>query len=71
MAAMFDIQDGRTQHFGNGAVVPGTVKIGYEAAAIQRKLEIVSTLAAGRESSTAIVQINQNGAYAINSWEVQ
>lgn len=71
MAAMFDIQDGRVEHFDNGAVVPGTVKIGYEAAAIQRKLEIVSTISAGRESSTAIVQVNQNGAYAINSWEVQ
>lgn len=71
MAAMFDIQDGRTQYFGNGLKVPATVKIGYEAAAIQRKLEIVSSTPEGREKSTAIVQINQNGAYAINSWEVQ
>jgi hypothetical protein len=71
MASMFDVQDGRVQFFGNGTVVPGTVKIGYEAAAIQRKLEIVSTIPGGRETSRAIVQVNQNGAYAINSWEVQ
>jgi hypothetical protein len=38
---------------------------------VQRKFRIVSTTDAGNETSTAVVQVNQNGAYAINSWEVQ
>ena len=62
MAAMFDVVDAR-------AAGPGTVKIGYEATAIQRKMQIVST--AGGTTSTAVVQINQNGAWAVNSWRVQ
>lgn len=62
LAAMFDVVDAR-------AAGPGTVKIGYEATAIQRKMQIVST--AGGTVSTAVVQINQNGAWAVNSWRVQ
>jgi hypothetical protein len=63
MAAMYDITDSRNTG-------PGTVKIGYEAAEIQRKMEIVSTTHDGRTTSTAIVQINQTGAWAVNSWRL-
>jgi hypothetical protein len=63
LAAMYDVQDGR-------ASGPGTVKIGYEAAEIQRKMEIVSSTDDGRATSTAIVQINQTGAWAVNSWRL-
>ena len=50
---------------------PGTVDIGFLETVVQRKFRIVSTTDAGHETSTAVVQVNQNGAFAINSWEVQ
>ncbi len=64
LAAQFSIIDGR-------ATGPQTVDIGFLESVVQRKFRIVSTTSAGRETSTAVVQVNQNGAYAVNSWEVQ
>ncbi|MGB9344438.1 MAG: fibronectin type III domain-containing protein [Ilumatobacteraceae bacterium] len=64
LAAQFDGSDAR-------AAGPQTVPIGFLETIVQRKFRIVSTTDAGYETSTAIVQVNQNGAYAINSWEVQ
>ena len=64
LAAQFTITDGR-------AAGPNTVDIGFLESVVQRKFRIVSTTMSGRETSTAVVQVNQNGAYAVNSWEVQ
>jgi hypothetical protein len=64
LAAQFSISDGR-------ATGPSTVPIGFLESVVQRKFRIVSTLSDGPTKSTAVVQVNQNGAYAINSWEVQ
>ncbi len=64
LAAQFDVADAR-------AAGPQTVDIGFKETVVQRKFRIVSTTDAGHETSTAIVQVNQNGAYAINSWDVQ
>ena len=61
LTAMYDVQGGR-------ASGPGTVRVGYEAAEIQRKMEIVSSTDDGRTTST--VQINQTGAWAVNSWRI-
>ena len=50
-----------------------TVPIGLVNPVVQRTFRITSTTSSGNPkiTSTAIVQINQNGAYAINSWVVQ
>lgn len=50
-----------------------TVPIGLVNPVVQRTFRITSTTTSGKPkiTSTAIVQINQNGAYAINSWVVQ
>lgn len=64
LAAQFGIADGR-------AGGPASVPIGFLESVVQRKFRIVSTTSAGPETSTAVVQVNQNGAYAVNSWEVQ
>jgi len=61
LASQLDIVDGR----------PEPIPVGLENPVVQRKLRIVSRIAGKPEVSTAVVQINQNGAYAINSWEVQ
>jgi len=63
LAAQFDITDSRGS-------TPQSVPIGFVEVIVQRVLRLVSTTA-GRETSVAIVQVNQNGAYAVNSWEVQ
>ena len=63
LAAQFDVTDGR-------ATGPQTVPIGFVEAVVQRIFRVESTTA-GREKSIAVVQVNQNGAYAVNSWEVQ
>ena len=63
LAAQFDITDSRS----NGTQ---TVPIGFVEAVVQRVFRIESR-GSGRESSIAIVQVNQNGAYAVNAWEVQ
>ncbi|MGB0113853.1 MAG: fibronectin type III domain-containing protein, partial [Ilumatobacteraceae bacterium] len=60
LAAQIDVDDTR-------AAPP----IGFVDTIAQRKLKIVSVSSGGGETSTAVVQINQNGAYAVNSWEVQ
>ena len=62
LASQIDVADTRP---------PGDVPIGFEELIVQRKFQIVSTSNGGREVSTAVVQVNQNGAYAINSWEIQ
>jgi hypothetical protein len=64
LAAQLDGVDAR-------AAGPNSVDIGFVETVVQRKFRIVSTTDAGNETSTAVVQVNQNGAYAINSWEVQ
>ena len=60
-AASFDVTDTRA------APVP----IGLKDGIVLRKFKIVSTTNAGAETSTAIVQVKEQGAYGINSWEVQ
>ena len=64
LAGQFTVTDGRNTG-------PQTVDIGFLESVVQRKFRIVSTSSAGPETSTAVVQVNQNGAYAVNSWEVQ
>ncbi len=59
LAAQFDITDAR-------ATGAQTVDIGFIEAIVQRKFRIVSSNSQGDEQSVAIVQINQNGAYAVN-----
>ena len=64
LAAQWDALDAR-------AAGPQSVDIGFLETIVQRKFRVVTTTDAGYETSTAVVQVNQNGAYAINSWEVQ
>lgn len=64
LAAQYDISDSRSAG-------PTSLPIGFLETVVQRVLRLVSTTSTGYERSTAIVQVNQNGAYAINSWEVQ
>ncbi len=61
LAAEIDVVDPRT------APIP----IGFEKLEVQHKLRIESTNASGPERSIAIVQVNQNGGNAVNTWEVQ
>ena len=49
---------------------PNSVKVGFVGAVVQHKFWITSTMS-GIATSVAIVQVNQNGAYAVNSWIVQ
>ena len=77
LAAELEVNDGRVASVAcqpPAVPVPGEncVDLGFEAEAIQVRLRIVSTVpSAGRETSVAVVQINENGATAVNSWEVQ
>jgi len=64
LASQLDVADAR-------ATGPQTVNIGFLETIVQRKFRIVSTTGQGQESSVAVVQVNQNGAYAVNSWVVQ
>jgi hypothetical protein len=51
---------------------PAQLTLGLINPVVQRVLQIVSVSAGSPGSvSTAIVQVNENGAYAVNSWEVQ
>lgn len=50
---------------------PEIVPVGLRPIEVQRKFRIESWVAEGHERSVAVVQVNQNGAYAVNSWEVQ
>lgn len=60
LAAQFDVTDSRP-----------SPPIGMVEIDVQRKFRLVSSTSQGGETSIAIVQVNQNGAYAVNSWEVQ
>jgi hypothetical protein len=69
LAAGFRVNDARSST-GSGEL---TVPIGLINPVVQRTYKIISQTTSGlpKVVSTAVVQINQNGAYAINSWEVQ
>ena len=76
LAAELEVNDGRVTSVAcqtPAVPVPGEncVDLGFEAEAIQVRLRIVSRVPNGNETSVAIVQINENGATAVNSWEVQ
>lgn len=66
VAAAFRVVDDRTV---DGQM---TVPIGLVNPIVQRTFRITSTTTSGtpKVTSTAIVQVNQNGAYAINSWVI-
>lgn len=54
------------------ATRPTTLSMGLINPVVQRVLQIVSVSAGSPGAvSTAVVQVNANGAYAVNSWEVQ
>ncbi len=55
------------------AIQPSTFVVGLLNPVIQKLFKIVSTTTGAPPNivSTAIVQVNQNGAYAVNSWGVQ
>jgi hypothetical protein len=77
MAARMRVVDGRvTSAACTTAPPPATpgvncISLGFESEAVQKRLRIVSTNTSGGETSIAVVQVNENGAYAVNSWEVQ
>jgi hypothetical protein len=77
LSARMTVVDGRsTSAACTAPPSPGTpgvncIDLGFESESVQKRLRIVSTTADGRETSVAIVQVNENGAYAVNSWEVQ
>lgn len=50
---------------------PANFVFGAVNAVVQKTFKIVSTVADSRSVSTAIVQVNSIGNYAVNSWEVQ
>lgn len=57
---------------GLSAVRPANLSFGLVNPYVQRTFKIVSrTRTNPIVTSTAIVQVNENGAYAVNSWEVQ
>jgi hypothetical protein len=61
-AAMFDLSADRPETFVLDIVNP----------VVQRTFKLVSTATGGTAvTSTAVVIVNQNGAYAIKSWTVQ
>ncbi len=64
MTGTFDIADSRA------TATPGSVPIGFKNdIVLQRKVRIVSV--AGNVTSTAIVEVNEDGAgYAVNAWVV-
>lgn len=54
------------------ATRPAQLTMGLINPVVQRVLQIVSVSAGTPGAvSTAVVQVNENGAYAVNSWEVQ
>jgi len=63
LAAQYDVTDARDTG-------PDTLDIGFVSAVVQRTFRIKSSLG-GLAKAVAIVQVNQNGAYAVNSWVVQ
>lgn len=77
LAARMNVVDGRTATAAcTGPPPPATpgincIDLGFQSESVQKRLRIVSSTPAGREESVAVVQVNENGAYAVNSWEVQ
>jgi hypothetical protein len=69
LAATIDVADTRA----GDPPAPASLPIGFIETIVQRKFRIVSETTEGTPHlvSTAIVQVNRNGAYAINSWEVR
>jgi len=65
LVASFQIVDGRA----GSPERAQSVDIGFLNSVVQRTFRIVSVV--DNVTSTAVVQVNQNGAYAVNSWEVQ
>lgn len=55
------------------ATPPSTFLCGIDNPFTQKIFKIVSTTTSGTPTltSTAVVQVNSNGAYAVNSWSVQ
>ena len=49
---------------------PGTFTTGLSNTTIQRVVRIATTVAGSDVSSEAVVQINETGAWAVNSWNV-
>ena len=64
LAARLDVTDSRTG---------GDLQVGFVNAVVQRILKIVttSTDGLGTNTATAVVQVNEGGGWAVNSWEVQ
>lgn len=77
LAARMNVVDGRaTSPACTTPAPPATpgvncIDLGFQSESVQKRLRIVSTTTAGHETSVAVVQVNENGAYAVNSWEVQ
>lgn len=69
LAAQYDVDDSRA-YDAEGNLLPESVDLGFVETIIQRQFRIVSTVG-GRTTSTAVVQINQTGAWAVNSWAVE
>lgn len=67
LAADYDLVDARMTPGDPGSLS----QIGFLNEELQRRYLLVSTLSNGHEESRAIVQVNENGGYAVNSWEVQ
>ncbi len=67
LAADYDVVDGRATVGSAGSLG----EVGFINQELQRRYLLKSTLADGYEESRAIVQVNENGGYAVNSWEVQ
>ena len=66
LAAELDVVDAR--------MTTGTaesVNIGFINQELQRRYLLVSSISGEYEKSRAVVQVNENGSYAVNSWEVQ
>lgn len=81
LAARYDVIDGRVG--GPECTTPPTppvpgwvagqncVDLGFESETVQMRLRVESTTPSGHEKSVAVVQVNENGAFSVNSWEVQ
>lgn len=69
IAAAFRVEDARLDPGATTLTVP----IGLINPEVQRTYRIITETASGtpKIASTAVVQVNQNGAYAVNSWEIR
>lgn len=70
MAASYRVRVGDETGEDDGTL---TASIGLVNAPVQRTFKITTTTTSGRPTvrSVAVVQVNQNGAHRINSWEIQ